>query len=110
MTRKTREEARVERITWFLLVMIFIGLSFDESISIPEYVVPALVAAILLISSMYQYSHNWKVSPVNWITAAILIVITAYDVYFGVPFVDLVLVSLLAVVGIILFGVVTNES
>jgi len=109
MPRKQGKEAKAERLTWFGLVMVFIILSFDENLSIPDYLVPFIIAGILLISGLYQLRQRWPISPVLWITMTVMILAGLYGIYFQ-PFIDLRLVSLIAVVILIGFGVLTNES
>lgn len=111
MSRKTGKEARTERITWFALILIFIPLNFgDWMATIPAYLFPFAVAVVLLISGIYQYRQGWRVSPVVWMVAALMLAMGGYSWYVTRPLVDPVLVSLVATAGIILFGVLTNES
>lgn len=109
MSSKTGKEARAERATWFSLVFVFILLSFDEDLTIPDYIVPFTVAGILIFSGFYQLRRKWSVSPILWMVAALMIAAGIYGVYFD-SLVDLRLVALIATVAIIVFGVVTNES
>lgn len=109
MTRKTGQEAKAERLTWFALIMVFVLLSFDETVSVPEVIIPFVIAGILLASSVYQFSQGWQWSWFNVFIAAVLILSGVYDIYFALP-VDLVLMSLISVVAILLFGIITNEG
>lgn len=115
MSRKTGKEARAERITWFALVMVFAPLSLGNWLqTMPPYVVPFAVMLILLVSGFYQYRQGWRVSPIVWIIAALMGVMGGYGIYTenrGIePLVDPILVALVGTVGIIGFGVLSNES
>lgn len=115
--RKSREEARAERLTWLAMAAVFILLSmFDPNNRIPDYLVAFIISGILIISGIYQFwQSQWRVSPFVWMVASILAFFAAFEVFsqfngwYTVP-IDLRLVSLLAVVFIILLGIITNES
>lgn len=109
MARKTGREARAERMTWFGLVLVFMLLNFDRDFTIPDFVIPFLLAAILMVSGIYQYTQNWRVSPLTWIFAAVFIFGGVFGIYYNSP-IDLRLASLIIVFIIILFGVITNEG
>lgn len=118
---KSKEEAKVERITWLAMSGVFLLLSFvDPENLFPDYAVCFTIGLILLGSASYQQvqkfnNSNWNVNPMTWMIAAILLVasiwegIAAYRGWFSVPF-DLRLISLGAVVFIIALGVITNET
>lgn len=112
MPRKTDREARVERMSWFAMVMVFILLSFDENLTIPSFLIPFTIAGILLTSGIYQYlQRGWRVSPINWIVAALLIAFALFSITATIVFpVDLVLISLVGTVVVIGWGVISNES
>ena len=78
--RKSDAEARVERITWALLVLVFaIVQLLPAGSTIPNFFVPFAGAIILLGSGLYQYSRHWRVSPVTWIGGAFMALFTYYD-------------------------------
>jgi peptidoglycan/LPS O-acetylase OafA/YrhL len=114
---KSREEARIERLTWLAMAGVFILLSmFDPDNRLPDYVVAFVITGILLISAIYQFMQTaWRVSPFVWMIGAVLGAFAAFAVvseYYGwirVP-IDLRLVSLAVVVTIILLGIITNEG
>ena len=107
---KTSKEARVERITWFALVMIFVPLNFGQWLhTIPAYFFPAAVGVILIVSGTYQYSQGWRVAPIVWIIAALMIAYAGYAWYIK-PLIDPILIGLIGVVAVIGLGVITNES
>jgi hypothetical protein len=109
MSRKTGKEARAERITWFAMVVVFMLISFDRNVTLPDYIVPFVIAGILFMSGIYQYTKQWRVSPATWITGAVLTLAGIFGIYYNSP-VDLRLVSLVAVLIIIGLGVLTNEG
>lgn len=110
MAKKTGAEARAERITWFMLVMIFIVLSFDISVQIPGYFIPFTVGTILFGSGFYQYRRGWRVSPVTWMVAATMFVIGGLNWYLGLAIIDPILASLIGTVLVIFMGIITNEG
>ncbi len=106
--RKSDAEARVERITWGLLVLVFafVELTRDRT-TFPAFFVPFAGALILLGSGFYQYSRHWKVSPITWIAGAFMAFFTylAYDSgrdYIGE--------SLIVFFIVIIVGVITGET
>lgn len=118
MSSKTGQEARVERITWFALCMVCIIMYFDDQQLLPTFLIPFLVAIILIFSGVYQYRRGWRVSPVLWGASAILLALGSWGVAAGMevggfivpPAFGLRLISLVAVIVIIVFGIITNEG
>lgn len=115
--RKSKQEARVERYTWFSMVVVFILISLDERLTEPGFWVPLVISAILFISGIIQYQNGWRISPFTWIVGAVLLVIGGLTWYFSRPevavsvqFLDPILISLLATVIVIVYGIITNES
>ena len=118
---KSKEEAKVERLTWLAMTGVFFFLSFvDPENLLPDYAVAFAITIILLVSAGYQQMQkfnnaNWNVNPVTWMLAALLggaavwEAVAAYRGWFSLPF-DLRLISLGVVVAIILLGVITNET
>ncbi|RMG86509.1 MAG: hypothetical protein D6712_07345 [Chloroflexi bacterium] len=107
--RKTRAEEKVERLTWFALVGIFAVLSLLPENTFPNYAVPLAGAIVLFLSGFYQYARKWRVSPITWVAASILLVAAGYGWRVN-PQIDLLPVSLLAFMIIIGFGVLTGET
>lgn len=107
--RKSAAEARIERLTWFALVMVFAVLSMLPDNSVPNMVVPFSGAVILLGSGIYQYSRRWHVSPITWIGGSIMLVMGAYNYQIN-PDVNMTGFALLIFAGVILFGILTNET
>lgn len=119
-SRKSAAEARAERVSWFMLVLVFILLSFDDAGTIPGIAVAFYVGVVAGISALYQWRRGWRVSPIVWIIIGVLILFGVY--YYAVTtylptspiailaFFDPILIALIATVVIILFGTVTNEG
>lgn len=109
---KSFSEARIERLTWALLVLafaIFQLLSDDATRALPNWFVPASGAAILLGSGLYQYTRRWRVSPVTWIAGSVMLFFLLVNVYIN-PETSFLGVSLIVFVLVIVFGLVTNET
>ena len=110
--RKSSAEARVERLTWGLLVLIFAVLflvSDNLTAVLPNWLVPLAGAVILLGSGMYQQARRWRVSPITWITGAILLVLAVIGFYVA-PQRPFIVESLLVTLVVIIFGTFTGET
>jgi hypothetical protein len=110
--RKSDAEARVERMTWALLVVayaLFELLPQATTGALPNWFVPVAGAVILLGSGMYQYARRWRVNPVTWIAGAVMLFFSLYNVYMNrdANFLGL---SLAVFAGVIVFGIITNET
>ncbi|MBZ0291993.1 MAG: hypothetical protein K8L99_05425 [Anaerolineae bacterium] len=110
--KKSNAEARVERLTWGLLVLIFAVLYVmtDSAASqIPNWVVPFSGAIILLGSGLYQYSRRWRVSPVTWIAGALMLIFAVLSFYVleGRSF---IVETLIATMVVIVAGTFTGET
>ena len=108
--RKSDAEARVERITWALLVLVFaIVQLLPNGTTIPNFFVPFAGAIILLGSGLYQYSRRWRVGPVTWIGGAFMALFTYYNLQINsaTNFTGACLVVFFVV---IIFGLVTGET
>lgn len=106
--RKSAREARIETITWALLVAIF-GVLYFFPDTVPNWFTPLAGGTILIGSGLFQYGKGWRVSPVTWIGGTALLGLTAYSIY-SAPALELVGPSLLVVAGVIGFGVLTGET
>jgi hypothetical protein len=118
---KSKEEAKVERLTWLAMAGVFFLLSFiDPENLLADYWIAIVISLILFTSASYQQvqkfsNSTWNVNPFTWIIAALLggagiwEAVAAARSWFSLPF-DLRLISLGVVVGIILLGVITNET
>lgn len=111
--RKSNAEARVERITWFLLVVIFAVLQFLPDISpnatIPNAIIPLSGAIVLLGSGVYQNARHWRVSPITWIAGTLLLVFALLNFYL-LPGRSFLGESLIVFAVVILFGLFTGET
>jgi uncharacterized membrane protein YjjP (DUF1212 family) len=107
--RKSDDEARAERLTWFLLVLIFAVLYIIPEQSIPNWIVPMAGAVILLGSGVYQYTKRWRVSPVTWIAGTIMLLLAMVNIYVNrnQDFLGLVLLVFAGVIGM---GILTGET
>lgn len=107
--RKSEAEARVERFTWFLLVLVFAVLYILPEANVPYWVVPLAGAVILLGSGIFQYSRRWRVSPITWIAGTIMVLICMINLYVN-PNYDFSGFALLTFAAVIGFGVLTGET
>ncbi len=108
---KSAAEARVERITWFMLVLIFaiINVLLEGGVGLPNWFVPLSGCVVLLGSGIYQYSRRWKVSPITWLAGSSLGALAAVNLYF-LPDRSFLGISLIVFAGVILIGLVTGET
>jgi Na+/melibiose symporter-like transporter len=108
--RKSDDEARIERFTWFLLVMIFgVIYLFPESTELPNWLVPVAGSMILLGSGIYQYTRRWHVSPITWIAGSIMFVLGLYGLYVD-PNQNMLSFSMFTFAAVIGIGVLTGET
>jgi uncharacterized membrane protein len=107
--RKSEAEARVERVTWFLLVLLFAAVNFLPEGTLPNALIPFAGALVLLGSGLYQYAHRWQVSPITWIAGSIMMVMGLYSIYVDAS-IDFLPFSLIAFALVIGFGVLTGET
>ncbi len=108
--RKSDAEARVERITWALLVLVFAVLQLlPSTTAVPNFFVPFMGALILLGSGFYQYRRGWQVSPVTWIAGAFMAFFTYYNLRLD-PNHNFIGEALIVFFVVIIFGVITGET
>jgi len=109
--QKSRKEARVERFTWFLMVLVFAIINFlpPEEVDYPNWVVPLSGAIILLGSGIFQYSRHWRVSPTTWIAGTVMLLLSIVNIYV-LPDANFYGLTLLAFAAVIGMGVLTNET
>jgi 4-amino-4-deoxy-L-arabinose transferase-like glycosyltransferase len=123
MSRKSAQEAKTERTTWFFLVLVFIVLSFDREGTIPDFIVPIVTSIILFVSAFYQQRRRrWRVAPIVWIIATFLGFVGGLAFYLQnletasvaaelvLTYLNPVLISLAATALIIVMGILTNEG
>ncbi len=106
--RKSAREARIETITWALLVAVF-GVLYLFPNSVPNWFTPLVGGTILIASGLFQYGRGWRVSPITWIGGTVLLGLAAYTIY-SASQINVVGLSLLVVAGVIGFGVVSGET
>jgi len=106
-------EAKVERITWMLLVGVFalLYLTQDSGFAenLPNWFAPVAGALILLGSGFYQYAQRWRVSPATWVGGSLMLASAYYGLYVD-PGRDLTGFCLLVFAVVIGFGVLTGET
>lgn len=109
--RKSRDEERIERFTWFFLVIIFAltQISREGGLTFPNFVTPFAGGIVLLGSGMYQYSRRWRVSPVTWLGGALLIGMAIINLYYS-PGSNFLGISLIVFAGVIVIGLLTGET
>ncbi len=103
---KTGQEAKVERLTWFLIVIVFLFMTnngFDGAFTL------LAVSLILLISGLYQWRKRWSVGPVMPLATGAGILASFYSFFQPLP-VDLSLMSFIIIILVILFGIITKDS
>jgi hypothetical protein len=106
MAKKSGHEARVERMTWFALVITFLAAYY---LNVPGAFTCFAIALILLVSGLYQYHKRWSVGPIMMILVGVSFLLGVYGIGFN-PIFDLSLAALAIVVVVITFGVVTKDS
>lgn len=107
--RKSEEEAKVERFTWFLLVLVFGVVYVLPEGNVPNWFVPLSGAIILLGSGVYQYFRRWRVSPVTWVAGTLMVMFTMINLTIN-PDQDFLGLSLIAFAVVIGFGAITGET
>lgn len=108
--RKSEAEARVERITWALLVLVFAVVQLmPNPASLPNFFVPLAGAFILLGSGAYQYSRRWRVSPITWIGGAFMTLFAYYALQVN-PAQNFTGACLVVFFAVIIFGLLTGET
>jgi hypothetical protein len=108
---KSRGEERIERLTWFLLVLIFavIHVLLEGGAALPNWFVPLSGAVVLLGSGLYQYARRWRVSPTTWLAGALLAGLAFVNLYFN-PNRSFLGICLIVFAAVILIGLVTGET
>ena len=109
-SKKSNAEAKVERITWFLLVLIFAILNIFPNLNPPIWAVPLAGAIILLGSGVYQYTNKWRVSPMTWIAGTLMLFFALMNLMFGFDNFNFLGPSLLVFALVIGFGILTGET
>ncbi|MDZ4672323.1 MAG: hypothetical protein SH821_15790 [Phototrophicales bacterium] len=107
--KKSDAEARIERVTWFLMVLVFGVIYVLPEGAIPNAFIPFSGAVILLGSGLYQYGKRWRVSPTTWIagTGLLLGTFANFTVLPNFSMYGITLLTFAAVIGI---GLLTNET
>lgn len=108
---KSAAEARVERLTWGLLVAAFAILQLvpETAASFPTWTVPLVGAVVLLGSGIYQNTRHWRVSPITWIGGTLMLVFVILNLYM-LPGRSFLGESLIVFAAVIIFGLFTGET
>ncbi len=109
--RKSYQEERVERFTWFFLVLVIatIHIVKEGGMTLPNWIIPFSGCVVLLGSGMYQYSHRWRVSPTTWLAGALLAGLALINLYVS-PESSFLGISLIVFAAVILIGLLTGET
>jgi hypothetical protein len=109
-SQKSRAEARAERLTWALLVLVFILPQFlPEGTSLPNFLVPLCCGLVMLGSGFYQFSRKWHVSPFLWIGGVLMGVMAGYSLTINER-INLNGYAMILTFIVILLGVVLDET
>lgn len=108
---KSYAEERIERLTWFFLVLAIAGVQIVQQggMVLPNWVIPFAGCVVLLGSGMYQFSRRWQVSPSTWLAGALLAGLTLVNLYIS-PSSNFLGISLIVFAAIILIGLLTGET
>lgn len=109
--RKSVAEERIERLTWFFLVLVIalIHIIREGGLALPNWIVPFSGCVVLLGSGMYQYSRRWRVSPTTWLAGALLGALALVNLYVS-PSSSFLGISLIVFATVILIGLLTGET
>jgi hypothetical protein len=107
--KKSQAEARIERFTWFAMVLVFAVIYIVPDGTIANWMVPFAGAVILLSSGLYQYMRRWRVSPVTWMAGTLMLLLAMINLTVSPDqnFFGFVLLAFAVVIGI---GVLTGET
>ncbi|MBL8162105.1 MAG: hypothetical protein JNJ61_08975 [Anaerolineae bacterium] len=108
---KSRDEERIERMTWFALVIIFAALQIlpEGGLTLPNWFVPLSGSIVLLASGAVQYSRGWRVSPITWLAGAMLAALSFINLNIS-PERNFLGISMIVFAGVILMGLITGET
>lgn len=109
--RKSRDEERIERLTWFFLVIVIalIHVFREGGMTMPNWIVPFSGSVVLLGSGLIQYTRRWRVSPATWLGGALLAGLALINLYVS-PGSSFFGISLIVFAGVILIGLLTGET
>ncbi|MBC8097805.1 MAG: hypothetical protein H7Y11_00035 [Armatimonadetes bacterium] len=107
---KRSREDRIERFTWFLLVLVFaIIYILPEDVTLPNWLVPLAGAVILLGSGFYQSTQRMRVGAVTWLAGSLMATMSLYGLYINSQR-DMIGFTLVVFAGVIGVGMVTGET
>jgi hypothetical protein len=108
---KSYAEERVERLTWFFLVLVIAGVQILQQggLSLPNWSIPFVGCVVLIGSGLYQNSKRWRVAPTTWLAGALLAALTLINLYVS-PSSNFLGISLVVFAAVILMGLLTGET
>jgi hypothetical protein len=108
---KSYAEERIERLTWFFLVLVIAGVQILQQggMALPNWVIPFVGCVVLIGSGLYQNSRRWRVAPTTWLAGALLAVFTLINLYVS-PTSNFLGISLVVFAAVILMGLLTGET
>jgi hypothetical protein len=109
--RKSRDEERIERLTWFFLVMVIaiIHVFREGGMTLSNWIIPFSGSVVLLGSGLVQYTRRWHVSPATWLGGALLAGLALINLYVS-PGSSFFGISLIVFAVVILIGLLTGET
>lgn len=106
MSSKSGYEAKVERATWFALMIAFLAMT---SSGVPGAWMCIILSIICFVSALYQYRRKMTVGVALWGAAFLGVAAGGSALYFNSTF-DLSMMALGMVIVVIAMGVVTRQS
>ena len=108
---KSYGEERIERLTWFFLVLAIAGVQIAQQggMALANWVIPFSGCVVLLGSGLYQYSRRWRVAPTTWLAGALLAGMTLINLYVSTNS-SFLGISLVVFAAVILMGLLTGET
>lgn len=108
---KSYAEERIERLTWFFLVLVIAGVQILQQggMSLPNWSIPFVGCVVLIGSAIYQNSRRWRVAPTTWLAGALLAGLTLINLYVS-PGSSFLGISLIVFAAVILMGLLTGET
>ena len=108
---KSYAEERIERLTWFFLVLAIAGVQIVQQggLALPNWIIPFAGCVVLIGSGLYQYSRRWRVAPTTWLAGALLAAMALINLYVS-PNSSFLGISLVVFAAVILMGLLTGET
>jgi hypothetical protein len=108
--RKRGEEAKIERLTWALMVA-WVIITIPETVQVPVWAIAGVCGAILMSSGIYQSSKRWDVFPITWIGSTVLLGLAGGAYIWSERFEFFVIpITLAMIVIVILMGIFAGDT